>query len=65
MLKAENVRYLVVHCADTLDNQPVDARDIHEMHLGFGWIGVGYHRVICRDGRIEPVGPDYWNGAHV
>jgi hypothetical protein len=23
------------------------------MHLGFGWNGIGYHRVICRDGRIR------------
>ena len=65
MLKAENVRYLVVHCTDTPDDQPLDASDIHEMHLGFGWNGVGYHRVICRDGRIERGRPDYWIGAHV
>lgn len=35
------------------------------MHLGFGWHGVGYHRVINRDGRIEHGRPDYWVGAHV
>ena len=65
MLKAENIRYLVVHCADTPDDQPLDASDIHRMHLGFGWNGIGYHRVICRDGRIEHGRPDYWIGAHV
>ena len=65
MLKAENIRYLVVHCADTPDDQPLDASDIHHMHLGFGWNGIGYHRVICRDGRIEHGRPDYWIGAHV
>ena len=65
MLKAENIRYLVVHCADTPDDQPLDASDIHQMHLGFGWNGIGYHRVICRDGRIEHGRPDCWIGAHV
>jgi hypothetical protein len=65
MLKAENIRYLVVHCADTPDDQNLGARDIHQMHLAFGWHGVGYHRVICRDGRIEHGRPDYWVGAHV
>ena len=65
MLKAKNIRYLVVHCADTPDDQPLDASDIHQMHLGFGWNGIGYHRVICRDGRIEHGRPDYWIGAHV
>ena len=65
MLKTENIRYLVVHCSDTPDHDPITARDIHEMHLGFGWHGVGYHRVINRDGVVEPGRPDYWVGAHV
>ena len=65
MLKADNIRYLVVHCADTADEQQLDARDIHRMHLGFGWHGVGYHRVICRDGSVQNGRPDFWIGAHV
>jgi len=65
MLSANNIQYLVVHCSDTPDDEPITARDIHAMHLGFGWHGVGYHRVINRDGRIEQGRPDYWIGAHV
>jgi len=65
MLEVENIRYLVVHCTDTPDNQSLYARDIHHMHLGFGWNGIGYHRVICRDGCIQHGRPDYWEGAHV
>ncbi len=65
MLKAENIKYLVVHCADTPDEEDLSCRDIHEMHLGFGWHGVGYHRVIRRDGTIEHGRPDCWIGAHV
>ena len=65
MLIADNIRYLVVHCADTSDEQQLDARDIHRMHLDFGWHGVGYHRVICRDGCVQNGRPDYWIGAHV
>ena len=65
MLAADKIRYLVVHCADTPDDQPLDARDIHQMHLGFGWHGIGYHRVICRDGLIQQGRPDFWMGAHV
>ena len=55
----------MVHCSDTPDSDPLTARDIHEMHLGFGWHGVGYHRVINRDGTVEQGRPDYWIGAHV
>lgn len=65
MLDPDRIRYLVVHCSDTPDDEPLSARDIHAMHLGFGWHGVGYHRVIGRDGRIEQGRPDFWIGAHV
>lgn len=65
MLKANNIRYLVVHCSDTPDDEPTTASDIHAMHLGFGWHGVGYHRVINRTGLVEHGRPDYWIGAHV
>jgi len=65
MLNANDIRYLVVHCSDTPDDESITAREIHAMHLGFGWHGVGYHRVINRDGVIEQGRPDYWIGAHV
>ena len=65
MLDPQKVTYLVVHCSDTADDDALTGRDIHRMHLGFGWDGVGYHRIICRDGVIEYGRPDYWVGAHV
>ena len=64
-IKAENIRYLVVHCSNTPDDEIWTAPDIHQMHLGFGWDGVGYHRIITKDGKIERGRPDYWLGAHV
>jgi len=65
MLDPQNISYLVVHCSDTPDDALLGGRDIHAMHLGFGWDGVGYHRIISRDGVIEHGRPDYWVGAHV
>ena len=65
MLEATNIQYLVVHCSDSPDDEPMTASDIHTMHLGFGWHGVGYHRVINRSGLVEQGRPDYWIGAHV
>jgi len=65
MLNANDIKYLVVHCSDTPDNELLTARDIHAMHLGFDWHGIGYHRVINRQGIIEHGRPDYWIGAHV
>ncbi len=63
MLKPQDIRYLVVHCSDTDDS--LTAKDIHAMHLGFGWDGIGYHAVICKDGTVEAGRPTYWRGAHV
>ena len=65
LLHTNDIDLLVVHCSDTPDDQPLRARDIQEMHLGFGWHGIGYHQVICRDGTREAGRPEYWRGAHV
>ena len=65
MLKTEDIRYLVVHCSDTPDEEWVTAADIHAMHLGFGWDGAGYHVSITRDGVCHAGRPEYWQGAHV
>ena len=35
------------------------------MHLEFGWNGIGYHKIIKRDGEIENGRPEFWIGAHV
>ena len=42
MLEYEKIKYLVVHCSDTDDIMELSAKDIHKMHLDFGWDGVGY-----------------------
>ena len=63
-LEKNNIKYLVVHCSDTNDNKNISSLEIHKMHIGFGWNGVGYHKIICRNGDIENGRPEYWVGAH-
>lgn len=65
VLEPHAVEHLVVHCSATPDDVDIGAREIHAMHLGFGWHGIGYHRIIRRDGRVEAGRPDCWIGAHV
>lgn len=65
MLYKNNIKYLVVHCSDTPNDKNISALDIHAMHLGFGWDGIGYHKVISRNGAIENGRPEFWKGAHV
>lgn len=65
IIHPEKIEYLVVHCSDTMDHQNLTALDIHKMHLKFGWDGIGYHKIIRRDGLVEKGRPEYWIGAHV
>ena len=58
------VTYIVVHCSDD-EFKLHNAIDIHKLHLSFGWDGIGYHKVIKRNGVIELGRPEYWVGAHV
>jgi N-acetylmuramoyl-L-alanine amidase len=65
MLVAKKIKLLVVHCSNTPDKKNLGASDIHKMHLGFGWDGIGYHKIIKKDGSIEYGRPEFWVGAHV
>ncbi len=64
MLNKDDIKFLIVHCSDTPDNQDVNAEFIHQMHLDNGWDGIGYHKVILRSGIIENGRPEFWKGAH-
>jgi N-acetylmuramoyl-L-alanine amidase len=65
MLFTKDIKLLIVHCSDSENHMDLNAIDIHKMHLDFGWDGIGYHKVICRSGKIENGRPEYWKGAHV
>ena len=64
MLNHHNIRKIIVHCSDTPDEENLTASDIHLMHLGFGWDGIGYHKIILKNGNIENGRPLFWQGAH-
>lgn len=63
-LTPNKIKFIVIHCSDTPNNEKFSAFDIHRMHLGFGWEGIGYHKIICRTGKIENGRPEFWTGAH-
>lgn len=57
--------YIVVHCAATPPTLDVGATEIDRWHRQLGWLMIGYHKVIRRDGRIEDGRPIDVPGAHV
>ncbi|MDB2700668.1 N-acetylmuramoyl-L-alanine amidase [Alphaproteobacteria bacterium] len=64
-LNKNNIKFLVVHCSDTNDKHNLTSIDIHKMHVGFGWDGIGYHKIITKEGVVENGRPEFWIGAHV
>lgn len=68
-----DVKYIVVHCADTPADMDVGAKEIDLWHKEKGWAMIGYHFVIRRNGNVEkgrPLDDDHLIepnevGAHV
>lgn len=57
--------WLVVHCAATPPTFNGGAKEIRQWHREKGWIDIGYHFVIKRDGTRETGRPIDVVGAHV
>ena len=57
--------YIVIHCSATPPSAHVDAKEIDRWHRQKGWLKIGYHFVITRDGVLQK-GRDLDEvGAHV
>jgi hypothetical protein len=64
-MMAADVKYIAVHCAATKANQDIGATEIDRWHRAKGWIMIGYHFVIKRDGTVEKGRALDMPGAHV
>lgn len=47
------VEYLVIHCSATQPDADIGRAEIDRWHRQKGWLMIGYHFVIRRDGTIE------------
>ena len=64
------IKYIVVHCSDTIEGQNFTIDDIRRWHTapkpkGNGWQDIGYHYVIHLDGSIHKGRDESVVGAHV
>lgn len=57
--------YIVVHCSWTNEFEDIGAAEIDRWHRGRGWLMIGYHFVIRRDGGLEKGRSLDDAGAHV
>lgn len=56
------VDFLIIH--HTASTRDMTLEEIHQEHLNQGWIGIGYHYYIRKDGRIYKGRPEKYIGAH-
>ncbi len=63
--KREATDFIVVHCTATPPDMDIGADDIDRWHKERGWLGIGYHSVIRRDGTVEDGRDIDTMGAHV
>ena len=64
-MNKKDVKYLIVLCAYTPEKMDIGASDIDRWHREKGWMMIGYHKVIKRDGTVEDGRPLSKSGAHV
>ena len=62
--KLTRVDRIVIHCAATRPDQDIGARDIDAWHRRRGFVKIGYHYVIRRNGEIETGRAEDEVGAH-
>lgn len=61
----KSTAFLAVHCSATQPKSDIGAKEIRQWHREKGWIDIGYHFVIRRDGTVETGRPENTVGAHV
>jgi len=64
-MKPDQVEYLVIHCSATTPEMDIGVADIDRWYRQKGWLKVGYHYVIRRDGTVETGRRLDEVGAHV
>lgn len=65
MNKRKETNKIIVHCSATKPSMDIDAKEIDRWHRRNGWLMIGYHYVIKRDGCVQIGREEDVIGAHV
>ena len=63
-LRKVNVEQIIIHCSATPPDMDIGFEWIDQLHRKKGWLMCGYHKIIRRDGMVEPGRPLSRSGAH-
>lgn len=58
------IKEVFIHCSATMPNMDIGVEEIRRWHKARGWLDVGYHWVIRRDGTVEQGRSEWEVGAH-
>ena len=47
------INEIIVHCTATPEGRDYTVADIRQMHKAQGWVDIGYHYIVYRDGSIH------------
>tara|TARA_R100001129_G_scaffold185899_1_gene175627 strand:+ start:3386 stop:3817 length:432 start_codon:yes stop_codon:yes gene_type:complete len=64
MNNRKETKYIVIHCSATKPTMDIGAYEIDRWHRERGWLEIGYHFVLKRNGIIELGRPMEAVGAH-
>lgn len=65
MRQLTEVKFIVIHCADTKSSMDVSVSDLRKWHITErGWSDIGYHHFIKFDGSTHECRNEYYQGAH-
>lgn len=63
-MSRKSTDYIIIHCAYTPPSMDIGAKEIDRWHRARGWLSIGYHYVIRRDGTVETGRSEHDAGAH-
>jgi N-acetylmuramoyl-L-alanine amidase len=58
------INEIIIHCAATPEGKDFTVEDIRKWHKARGFVDIGYHYIIYRDGSVHPGRPLQQIGAH-
>lgn len=65
MARRKTTQYIAIHCSATSEKADIGAKEIDRWHRAKGFLSIGYHYVIRRNGVVEQGRPEEDIGAHV
>lgn len=58
------ITHIIIHCTATRADRSFSVQSLEASHKARGFLTIGYHYYITRDGQVHPCRPESMVGAH-